>query len=149
MRRQRQKPRVLFKRLHPTAFQPEVFPETEASFTLFAPESITAADWIRQVSTRLSITLPTNYIAIVQQHPFAMSKGLLVFATQPITSFSDGAIQLSVVNLARAAAPVRPSDKGIILIPRGGPLAILTVVRAPWVHGDFHGFDSSEESPQP
>ena len=145
MPRQRQKPRVRFTCLDPSAKQPETFIETEAGFVLFAPEPITAATWIREVSTRLLISLPTGFVAIVQQHPFALAKGLLVFATQPITAFTDGAIQLSVVNLARPTAPVQESDKRIKLIPAGGPLAVLVVVRAPFVHGDFQGFDSHED----
>lgn len=142
MHRQRQKPRVVFKCLDPSAKQPETFIETEAGFTIYTPEPISAATWIRQISTRLSISLPTGYVAIVQQHPFALGKGLLVFATTPITAFTDGAIQLSVVNLARPTAPVQANDKRIVLIPAGGPLAVLIVVRAPFVHGDFQGFDS-------
>lgn len=145
MRRQRQKPRVLFKCLTPAARAPELFLETEASFTLFSPEKITAEAGIFQISMRVSITIPDGHTAIVQQHPFAMAKSLLVFPAYPITALTDGSIQLSVVNLPRASAPVRKWDKDFVLVDVGQPLAILTVVRAPFLHADFHGFDSPEE----
>ncbi len=142
MRRPRQKPCITFT-CHDakSVKQPDVFPETESSFTLYAPQNVSGAPTVQQISSKVSLSLPAGFFGFLQSHPFALGKGLLLVATNPITTFTEGAIRLSIVTVAGHGGPTNA-----VRIIKGQPLAILTILRAPVINGYFNGFDSPEDA---
>jgi len=133
------RPGLAFHRLHKTAVKPELFTGTDNSFTLCTLTRIySLAPW-HEIDTGVGVTMPPNFTLAVQQHPFAMNKGLLVAAAWPITHLHEGSIRLRVLNLWPEGPRLADSQK--LLIDAGRPIAIVTLLAAPMCDEASEGWD--------
>lgn len=132
------RPTLSWHRLHKNAIKPDLFTCTDNSFNLYTLTRIySLAPWY-EIDTGIGVSMPPNYSLIVQQHPFAMNKGLLVTCAWPITHLHEGPIKLRVLNLW----PERPrlADSQKLLIDAGRPIAIATLLSTPIVDEESEGW---------
>ncbi len=133
------RPGLCFHRLHKNAIRPELFPSTDNSFTLCTLTRIYSFTKWLDIDTGVGVSIPPNFTLIIQQHPFAMNKGLLVTVAYPITHLYEGSVKLRALNLW----PEKPTlaDHQNLLIDAGRPVAIATLVAAPMCDEESEGWE--------
>lgn len=121
-------PRIRLHRRDGSVHTPELCPGSESCYTLFTTADVWLADkivWFEHTGIR--VELPRGFIAIVQPHHFALTRGLFVSQAHPITSDNSGdEVRVMVTTLIGTLRGVERK-----LMDAHTPLANLQIVRAP------------------
>jgi hypothetical protein len=135
------RPVITFDRLNVKALRPELFPATDATYTICSTVAIFSTRRCYEVMTGIGVRIPQHYSLMVDAHPFAKRKGLVVTSLHPITHLHTGQIRMVSWNLALERPQLGQRQ---LLIAEGQPLALLTLVRTPISVTRFEGWEQEK-----
>lgn len=135
------RPSISFRRIHKRARRPEQFTNTDNSFVIFSTKTIYSMNRSDSIATGLDISIPEGFVLVIQQHPFALRKGVFATSPYPLTHLHEGELLLTIYVPFYEPPQINARQ---VLIEVGQPFAIATLVEAPACNAYFEGWESEK-----